>query len=304
MNDKDSNGIDGLIKIRQFRSSDSFDLIDAGFPYGYDVLKRFSGENFLQKINLVPRETRLVVYHIRKQRVIGFLSLLAHNRLLYSIRYVFSDPNFRQMGVATSLINYALNLAKNKGAEKIFLTSDADPLSSASRLYQKLGFRIISSNPILKGNGNTSNFQTEKVSSSFTISLSSRISYDPIFDVYKKSLGEELIDFFGINRDNFINGISQDFQHFFMKNVFINNSRESVALVFNLPFTRTATAELYSKSPSLTNDLIVALNKNLIERGTKHLTISSFNAKTDLNFDLLSDKKFHPYRALIMGRSL
>lgn len=304
MNERNGNLLEGLISVRQFTSSDSFDLITAGFPFGCDALKRFSGENILQKINLAPRETRLVVDHILEKRAIGFLSLLAHTRFLYSIRYVFSDPNFRQMGVATRLISYALSLAKNRGAKKIFLTSDTDPQSAASRLYKKFGFRIISPHLILKANGSTSNFRFEKKSPSFNLHLCSKRDYDSIFSLYEKSSSKELMDFFEINSHNFFNGISQDFQHFFSKNVFVNDSEETLALVFNLPLVRTAIAELYSQSPLLFNDMIIALNKILIGRGIKHLTISLFNARASESLHLLRDRQFYPYQALYMGRPL
>jgi hypothetical protein len=208
------------------------------------------------------------------------------------------------MGVATCLINYALNLAKNRGAKRIFLTSDTDPLSTATRLYQKFGFRTISPNLILKGNGSTSNFRLQKNSPSFKLHLCSRRDYDSIFSIYKKSLSKEFIDFFKINSDNFINGISQDFQHFFSKNAFVNDSAESIALVFNLPFVHAATAELYSQSPLLFNDMLIALNKILSDRGIKHLTISLFNARAECILDLLRDRQFYPYKAIYMGKPL
>lgn len=305
MNDEKISFVNQNIIIRKLKSSDSPDLINAGFPFGYEVLRSSLPTSILQAINIAPRETRLVAYHTSKKLAIGYLSLVEHSKLLYSIRYVFSSPTFRQKGVATGLINYALNFAEKKGGERVFLTSDTDPLSIASNLYRKLGFKTLSVNPVLIGNGNTSNFQLDKERNSLKLHRFLKIeNKNEIFNIEKRSLSKDMINFFEINNTNFINGISQNYQHFFFKNVFIADLAKSFALVFNRPLMHEATAELYGQSPSFFPDMIIAINKVLYDRGIKYLKIYLFNAKDEISHTLLENRKFYPYKSMYMGRFL
>ena len=116
-------------------------LIDSGFPFSNIAFNYSLKERIFRAINLSPRQLSLVAFHTGKKRAIGFLSLVMHTKTLCSVRYIFTDPNFRKMGVATGLINYASILAKEKRAKRVFLTTDR--ISDATRLYQKLGFRKI-----------------------------------------------------------------------------------------------------------------------------------------------------------------
>ena len=302
MNGNKSNSHKTQIVIRQLAHNDSKDLIKAGFPFGHKVLKTFLHEKVFQAFNFYPHETRLVAYDINKKRAIGYLSLVAHSRLLYSIRYVFSDPNFRQRGVATNLINYSLILAKNRGANKVFLTSDR--FSSASRLYVKLGFKILSEYSRLEGSGHTYNFQNENPNRLVTLHSCSQKNKKKIFSIYKNSMDQKLIDFFGININNFINGYSQDFKRFFVKNAFVTDLEKSLALVFHLPLTHTAVAELYSQSSAPLHSIIKGLMNTLYDRGITYTRISIFNAKDNACFRLLDKNRFYPYQGIFMGKYL
>ena len=55
------------------------------------------------------------------------------------IEDVVVDENARGKGVAASLVNHALKVAREKGIEKVDLTSTPARIA-ANRLYQKLGF--------------------------------------------------------------------------------------------------------------------------------------------------------------------
>ncbi|HAC72525.1 MAG TPA: GNAT family N-acetyltransferase, partial [Porphyromonadaceae bacterium] len=56
------------------------------------------------------------------------------------IEDVVVDENARGKGVAASLVYHALKVAREKGIEKVDLTSTPARVA-ANRLYQKLGFR-------------------------------------------------------------------------------------------------------------------------------------------------------------------
>lgn len=302
MNFEESYSSKEQIVIRQLTHGDSRDLISAGFPFGQRVLRSSLQKRVFQAFNFHPYETSLVAYHINKGRAIGYLSLVAHSRLLYSIRYVFSDPNFRRRGVATGLVNYSLTLAKNSGAKKVFLT--ADLFGSASKLYEKLGFKILSEYPRVEGTGHTSYFQCENQTRLVTLQPSSLKDKTDFFNIYKNSMGQNMINFFDINSNNFVNGYSQDFQHFYIKNAFVNGSDKSLALVFHLPFTHTAVAELYGQYDVLLPDIIKALMNTLYRLGITYTRINLFNTRNQEGFNLLEKKRFYPYQGIFMGKSL
>ncbi len=290
------------IVIRQLVHSDSRDLISAGFPFGRSVLRPFLPVKVFNAFNFYPYETRLVAYHTDKKRAIGYLSLVAHSRLLHSIRYVFSDPSFRRRGVATGLIKYSLVLARNRGAKKVFLT--AGRFSSASRLYEKLGFKIISEYPRLEGTGHTSNFKYKNQNRLVALQPCLQKNNKKLYRIYKNSMGQKMIDFFGIDINNFINGYSQDFQRFFVKNAYINDSEESIALVFHLPLSHKAVAELYSESNALLPSMLKTLMNTLCDRGITYTRINLFNTKDQECFNLLKKNHFYPYQGIFMGRCL
>lgn len=290
------------IVIKPLSYKDSIDLINAGYPYSRAKLRRSQLENFFEVVRFPRRETRLVAYLKKRNRAIGSLSLVMHTKELYSIKYVFSDPKFRQRGIATKLVKYSLTLARNRGAKKVFLTPE--PLGAASRIYQKLGFRSISEDFIVSGAGKTFNLQSFKRRNLLRPQSSSKGNRAILFSIYKSSLSQDFIDFFDIDKCNFINGYSQDFKRFFLKRVYINDSANSLALVFNRPLTHMAFAELYSQSDSFFPDMIRMLNVILYKKGINYLTINVFNVKTKAIFNLLELEQFYPYQSIFMGLSL
>jgi GNAT superfamily N-acetyltransferase len=302
MNDKRNNSSETEVIIRELMRKDSRDLIDVGFPYPIRVLYPSLRDDFLQATRLKPREIGLVAYHTGKKRAVSFLSLVAHTHLLYSIRYVFADPNFRQMGIATRLLNEALIFAKRRGGKKFFLT--AYPFGAAIRIYRKIGFRRIVNTSLVKGAGSPANFLNEYRNQLITLRTTSLENKDHLFSIYKRSMGQEWVDFFGNNAENLMNGYSKDYQHFFSKKAFINYSKESFALVFKRPFFHDAYVELYGLSDANFPSMLKALMDILHNQGINYVSITLFNITDQHCLSLLQEYNFYPYQAILMGKSL
>ena len=109
------------IVIKALAHDDANDLISAGFPFGNEPLNQPRIYRFLQAARFFPHTTKLVAYNVEEKRAIGFLCLVENTTSIYSIKFVFTDPRFRKMGVATRLLNFALLLAKKRGAKKVHL---------------------------------------------------------------------------------------------------------------------------------------------------------------------------------------
>jgi N-acetylglutamate synthase-like GNAT family acetyltransferase len=302
MKDINSHFLEGQILIRNMIQKDIPDLINSGFTFSNIAFNYSLKERIFRAINLSPRQLSLVAFHTGKKRAIGFLSLVMHTKTLCSVRYIFTDPNFRKMGVATGLINYASILAKEKRAKRVFLTTDR--ISDATRLYQKLGFRKITEASVLKAEGCTSIIPTKTKGQLIRLQTRSDKDKNLLFKIYQRSLGQEWINFFETNRDNLLNGYSQDFQSLFSKTVFTNDSKEFFAIVFSLPFLHTATAELYGISDALYPKMLEVLMRNLLDRGITYVKLFLFNINDLTCFNFLEEKQFYPYQGIYMGRSL
>jgi GNAT superfamily N-acetyltransferase len=302
MKEKNQASLTKKIIIRRFIHDDSHDLIKAGFKYGYRVLYPSFYDKLLRATKLAPRKINLVAYHIESSHVIGFISIVLHTASLCSIRNVFLDPTFRRRGVATRLMNHALILAKKRGVKKVCLTSY--PLSPATKLYRKLGFRQIVKTYIVRGQGCTSNFPIENDDPLIALSRHSQRTKNLIFNIFRRSMGKEWVDFFGSNGVNLFNGHLHNFGRFFSKSLFVNDSNTSFAIIYRLPLLHTATVELYGLSDSSFPAMFKSIMKILNRRGITYSTVFLFNVESKECKDLLNEYQFYPYQAIYMGRRL
>ncbi|MDD2246017.1 MAG: GNAT family N-acetyltransferase [Proteiniphilum sp.] len=91
---------------------------------------------------VISKEDNYLFIATEEDEVIGTLTLVFYripSGLKVWIEDVIVNENSRGKGVATALIWHALQVARDKGAKKVDLTS-AIGRESANRLYQKLGF--------------------------------------------------------------------------------------------------------------------------------------------------------------------
>ncbi len=309
----------GII-IKELTPDTANNLIEAGFPFGSNELYQPLVNKFLQVTKFVPYTTRLVAYHVKKKRAVGFLCIVKDNALLYSIKFVFTDPRFRKLGIASRMLNFALLLAKQKGAKKVYLDVEHTNIAVIN-LYQKLGFQILGTR--LVGQGYLTNFPRLRVITRtflgqgyFTkfihkekghlipLQEGSNSNKKLLFNVYQSCMDKKLIDFFELDANNIMNGYTQYYQPFFLRDVFINELGNSYALIFNRPFFSNAVVEVGSVSEGSMPSMMEDLFKILHRRGMAYLHVTMFNINDAKSLDWFKEKEFKSFNFLIMGRSV
>src|SRR5918996_1073793 len=88
-------------------------------------------------------------YPDQNSTIVGILSLIIY-RVPTGIRSIIEDvvvdETMRRRGIAEALMRYALDLAREAGAEGVSLTSNPQR-KAANRLYQSIGFELRKTNP-------------------------------------------------------------------------------------------------------------------------------------------------------------
>ena len=286
-----------------------------------DVLDlRGLGHRMLQAVKLMPRATRLVAYHTEEKAAIGFLFLEENTDWLYSIEYVWVDPKYRKMGLATRLLNYAMILAKEKGAKKVNLNVYANS-AKAIDLYRKLGFRKIGRTllgqgflsgfapfrvirRVIVGQGCLTKLALGKKGRLFEIRTNSRRNRETLFGIYRRCVDQEWMDFFEINANNLINGSRHVWQPPFFRDVLINDLANSYALIFNRPFSSKAMVELYSTSDAVILPVLEDLLKILANRGISFTQITLFNPSNNIPSNWFEEKGMRTFQFSGMGKTL
>jgi GNAT superfamily N-acetyltransferase len=284
-----------------------------------DVLNDGLSYKMFQAVKLLPRATRLVAYHSGEKTAIGFLYLEENTNWLYTIEYVFVNPNYRKMGVATKLLKHALILAKEKGAKKVNLNVYSSS-TKAINLYRKLGFREIGCTilgqgflsgfvpsrlvrRVIMGQSCLTKLANRKKGKLFKISTNSRKNREILFNIYRRCMDREWVNFFEINADNLINGSRHVWQPPFFKNVEINNLGDTFALIYNRPFSSKATVELYSASkdtlPSILEDVLAIL----VNRGISFTQIWLFTPTNNAIANWFKEKKMRMFQFAGMGKT-
>ena len=286
---------------------------------GSDVLKQGLTYDILQSLQLLPRSTRLVAYHNEDKTAIGFLCLKRNTDKIYSIEKVFVHSGYRKMGVATRLLNYAICLAKRKGARKLSLNV-YPTLTDAINLYKRLGFSEISRSILgqgyisgssvsrlikltIRGQGGLTRLSLGKEERLVEVKTNSKRNRETLFRIYQNSVEQKLIDFFEINPDNLINGSRSFWQPPFFKDALINDSSNSFALIFNTPFSSKTTVELYAASNAPIQCMLEDLLEILAKRGSSLTQILLFNPNTEVR-DWFRKKNMTTFDFVVMGAKL
>jgi ribosomal protein S18 acetylase RimI-like enzyme len=88
-------------------------------------------------------------YPDEQSAIAGILSLIIY-RVPTGIRSIVEDvivdEKMRRRGIGAALIHYAIELAREAGADGVSLTSNSRR-EAANRLYQSLGFELRKTNP-------------------------------------------------------------------------------------------------------------------------------------------------------------
>ena len=307
------------IVIRQPLPESANDLIGAGFPFGDNELFLSLRHSFMKALRLTPNATKLIAYHLEEKRTIGFLCLMEDNPTIYSIKYIFINPQYRRMGIASKMLDSAILLAKNKGAKKIYL--DVEQRETALvELYKKFNFKILQSrlvgkgylskkprlrviNQTLLGQGYLAGLK-HKNGSLISFQRYSKCAGEILFDICTRCMTSNFIDFFEIDSNNSLNGYTQLNQPFVIKDVLIDRSARSYALVFNAPLFSNATVEVGCISEKAVSYTLDGLFEFLSKKGMSYVTVTVFNVN-DVNWsNWFGDNDFQSLKFFVMGRSV
>jgi ribosomal protein S18 acetylase RimI-like enzyme len=307
-NEDQKTGLDiNRVIFRPFRREDAESLVNTNaLNFSIGVLNPSLQHRYLSVTGLIPQEKGLVAHHIEEKRAVGYLQLIKHTASLYSIKYVFTDPSFRRMGIAKGLLRYAFSYAKENGGKKIFLT-EGYPRGIQSELYGKMGFRTIvpTSMAYIAGFGK---FPLESKDRLNLLHVHSKKDRRKLFSIYERLMGEKWVSFFENNSDNIVKGFSQNFRRFSFKSSFINELENSFAIVSsNPPLLRIASVELYSASDELIPSLLQELFRILHNRGIAYTKITLLNIKDEefaAKNPYLFNQMDYVFQMMFMGRLL
>lgn len=272
----------------------------------------------LKLIKLHPPATKLVAFDKEKKAAIGFICLEENTKRLYSIKFVFVHPNYRKKGIAKKLLNYAIALAKEKGAKKVNL--NVYPTSiDAIGLYKKLGFTEVGESLFVQGSvagvstsrflrraimgqGYLKKFALGEKSQLTELDTSSKLSREKLYCIYKRYVDQEWIDFFEVTQNSVLNGSRHLWQPPYFKSVLINDSTDSFALVFTQPLSGKASVEVYADKVTLFSFLDEVL-KVLSNRGVGYsqITLPAYNDNLSKWF---KEREMSSYHFIGMGKIL
>ena len=295
------------------------DLMKHNVFAGADVLDQGLICNILKSIHFRARSVRLVACHNENKTAIGFLRLKENTDKFYLLEDVFVDPNYRNMGIATRLLNYAIALAKEKKRKKVSLNVNITN-TNAINLYKNCGFKEIGRTIMGQGYASGSNrfrvikralighgFQAKltlgKDSPLVELNTNTEKNRETLFRIYQRCVDQRWIDFFEVDANSLVNGSRRIWQPPFFRNVLINAKFNSFALIFNYPFSHKATAELYSTSDTLIPPMLNDLSKTLKNRGIPFTQITAFNPNNTVS-NWFKEKRMMIFQFITMGKTL
>lgn len=297
-----TSSINKKFVIRRLIPADVNSLLKAGFVYKHVLDQTLA--NRLNKItDLAPDTTGFVIYNTQENLAVSYLSLIKYTSYLYSIKFVFVSPSYRRMGLATELLNYSMTYAKEHGAKKIYLNPDFND-SVLLNFYLKRGFNLIVDSLMLWGGQSPEKMQYERNGKIVTATARPEKNKDRIFSLCKEYMSSNWVDFFELSPSNIINGFSQEFKHFFIKDAFSFESANSIALIFKRPFLSTGSVELYVSSDSVIPHVLNKLSTILSKKGIVWSKTTVFNVNSPDTFNMLNQMEFCPFQARLLGRSV
>jgi predicted GNAT family N-acyltransferase len=319
MNIQTPSNIQEKIVITELTHEFAVNLRRHSYFTSSNVLNLDLRNRLCQIIKMLPRATKLVAYETEKKCSIGFLCLEENTDWLYSIKYVFVDPKYRKMGVATRLLNYAMTLAKAKGAKKVNLNVYKG--SMAIELYRRLGFTVIGHTllgqgyllqgapfrvmrRIIVGQGFLTKLAEGKKGCLFELSTSSRRNREMLFCIYERCMSKKWTNFFEIDSDNLMNGARHVWRPPFFKDALVNKSADSFVLIFNRPLSYKATVELYLTSDVEIQSVLEDVLRILVKRGVSLAQITLFNSSEKIALSWFQEKEMKTFQFVAMGKTI
>jgi len=120
----------GVIYAKEYQLDETFEAYVAKYMAEFI-------ENYDRK-----KEKFWIVEH--GTEIIGSIAIVKINDKNAQLRWLLVEPYMRNKGIGTKLMLEALNFCKNKGYQKVILSTFSD-LIIARRLYEKNGFQLVES---------------------------------------------------------------------------------------------------------------------------------------------------------------
>jgi GNAT superfamily N-acetyltransferase len=308
-----------LIKIVELTRDTANYLTKDIYFAGSDILDNGLIFNLLQSVGFQPRSTRLVAYHRKDKIAIGFLCLKENTNTFYSIEKVFVHPNYRNLGIATRLLNFAVHIAKKKGARKISLIVYPSR-TTAINLYKKLGFEEIGScilgqgyikgasisrviKRISNGQGLLVRQSLGKESRLNVVKINNEINRKTLFTIFKSCTDRKIVNFFEITSENLAKDYKLLWKPRFFRDLLINYELDSYAAIFTIPLSSKSKVELYSSSENTISSVLDSLLRVLTNRGIGCLQIMLFNSSNEAR-RWFNNKNMEVYDFVVMGKNL
>jgi hypothetical protein len=124
-----------------------------------------------------------------------------------------------------------------------------------------------------------------------------------LYNIYQRCVDQVWIDFFDTNENNIIFGSRHLWQPPYFRDASINDSADSFALVFNLPFSSKTALEVYCNNDASRRFFIDDLLKVLAKRGVGYakITLPGCNVKCSTWFE---EKGMITYNFVAMSKTL
>ncbi len=323
MNAQNIQIVQGKVIIKQLTqqfASDLFSLLNSTPGEDASVLYQGPIHVILRSVGLLPHASKFVAYHIEDKIAIGFITLEENTKTNFTIKDVFVNPRYRNMGIASGLLNYVITLAKEKGVRKINLNVDPTH-TNAIALYKKIGFREIGRTLLMQGA--LSGFSPSKVikrvimSQSYSRTLASgkesllvklqtnsKINRKILLDIYQRSVNQDWLDFFEINSNNLMNGSRHVWQPPLFKSALISDSEDSFALSFSQLFPFKDIVEFYRDPDAAILPVLEDLLMIIGSRGAGFAQFWLFGQTDDIPSKWFEKRKLMTFPFVGMGKTL
>lgn len=289
-----------------FRSnSEDTTILNHGFKY-----------NVLKALGYLPPVTRLVAYNARDKTPIGFIALEETAKTIFSIQFLFVNPNYRKLGIGTRLLEAAIAIAKKKGAEKLNLVVFTAK-SGAIELYRRYGFREMGKTTLVQGflpgfsvsNAvwrvllRRSGLKSDPLKNVLFASSMSAYVRKICFGIFRSCLGDDWVGFFQLTPDNLKYGSRNVWQPSFVK-ALVGRGDDCFALLFNQVFPFRDIIELFIEPGVALYPVLEDLLSILSSRGVGFTKFWLYGLTEDISVEWLSKSKMMAFDFVCMGKSL
>lgn len=284
------------------KESDEKSILSAGFNFGEKNIRSIPYYSLKLLLGLVPNQNKFVAYSEEAKEAIGFLSLTRHPRSIQSIRYVFTNPQYRRIGVAKKLMRTAIHCAKKDGAKKLFLNTD--PTGFIPDFYKKMGFTQLTKCEAIWGGGKPFSKKFNLTESLFPVKLNNKNDLNLAFKIYYTCMGKSWIAFFENNINNFLFGYVQEYKNLFQRSIYLSEKKDCFIAIYKRPFKKTASVDVFFSHESEIERVFINLLDLLKQKNITYFKITIFNANNVSCFKLLKSYNFYPYCTIFLGKKL